>query len=301
MADYQLDSRLTQYLDFLEAKGCELIVDTQIKDKYLEANVASIISKSKRIEMLQKINSDPDFQIDGISLGSGNAGDPNTKLWLDKWHKSGKEWPWFIKRSYKTIQIIEGSGESFKVPIPIKEELLAKDFIDDFKNGYYSQDKIAVICPKCGETSKTLIFTLGGMKCTNCKQVIEDALITLRYYCGNIVPDSNIIRGGLISKDLRNKQYFKDYTFLLSPIVRMECDNAGGKKEQGRLANFASIGLIHLNNLGQTTTLPLELSSRERDDIILDLALSKNSIVMTGDKSMKASAMAKGVFAIILK
>jgi ribonuclease HII len=301
ISDYQVDSELTNYLNFLTSNGCELVKEDHVNDKYLEIKTASIISKSKRIEMLNKINKDSNFQIDGISIGSGNASDPNTVLWLKKWHKSGKKWPWFIKKSYSTIRKIEGKGVTLKTPIPIKENLLSKDFLDEFKKGYYPLDKIGISCPKCGETSKTMVFTVGGVKCSDCGEVIDDALITLRYYCGYIVPDSNIIRRGLISKDLNNKQYLKDYTFLLSPIVRMECDNAGGKREQRRLANFASKGVINLKNLGRINSIPPGLSTQERDDAILDMALSMNSIIMTGDNAMIASAMAKDVFAITLK
>ena len=53
--------------------------------------------------------------------------------------------------------------------------------------------------------------------------------------------DSNIIIGGLLSKDLDHTKFFEGFTILLDPIVKRECETEGGKKELERLARFAAM------------------------------------------------------------
>jgi len=106
--DYGIGATLRRFLNFLEKQGAEVIVTKRSEDKYLEAKTASLISKRIREALIKAINENPEFQIDGLSVGSGNVGDKQTSEWLKRWYSTKKQWPWFIKRSFKTIWDIEG-------------------------------------------------------------------------------------------------------------------------------------------------------------------------------------------------
>ena len=116
--DYGVGKVFRQFLSSLEKKGCEIIVTSNSEDKYLETKLASLISKRERQETIEKINCNKKFRINGLSVGSGNAGDKQTLDWLRAWYGSGKKWPWFIKKSFKTISQIEASKEKPKKENP---------------------------------------------------------------------------------------------------------------------------------------------------------------------------------------
>jgi ribonuclease HII len=95
---------------------------------------------------------------------------------------------------------------------------------------------------------------MSKAKCPSCKKFIDDVGMTLRYYCGYVVPDSNIVIGGMLSKDLEEAKFFEDFTIVMPPIIRKECDSKGGKRECERLAKLASYGRIKLEEPGTLKT-----------------------------------------------
>jgi len=304
--DYGVGDTLSRFLNFLEKQGAEVIVTNNSEDFYLEARVASLISKRIREEVIKKINENPDFQIDGISVGSGNAGDPRTVEWLKRWHASGRDWPWFVKRSFKTVREIEGITIQPKKEIPpIREDLMSEEFINKFNEGRLSITSLSVICPHCGEILKGVTFAItdgeSKIKCPKCENFIQDAGMTLRYYCGYLVPDSSIIQRGLISKDLERSRVFEGFTIVIVPVVRKECDETPrGKKEFKRLAHFGEIGRIRLEAPGSVRDIPNGLSNTERDEIIVDSAVELNGILLTADGGMRTYAIGRSVFTIFI-
>jgi|GEM_PF-310714 len=307
--DYGVGLTLNRFLNFLKQQNAEVIVAHDADETYLEAKIASLVSKRRREEFIKKINESPEFQINGSSIGSGNASDLETIKWLKKWYSAGREWPWFVKRSYKTVREIEGKDtEVQKLTPPIREGLLSKEFIDEFSKGRLSIEALSVVCPNCGSTNKSVTFAIfeeegkkvSGMKCHSCKKLINDAGITLRYYCGYAMPDSSVIRRGLLSKDLESSRFFEGFTIIIPAVVRKECDVGGGKKEFERLAEFASKGRIKLETIGSIEEIPNTLSSAERDGRIVSSALEYNAIVITADDSMKAYSISKNVFTIFI-
>ncbi len=79
---------------------------------------------------------------------------------------------------------------------------------------------------------------------------------------------------------------------LLHATVRQECDTQGGKAELGKLADFAAVGRIQIEEAGNL----VEGSSIGRDQAILESALEYNAILITNDKNMKAAAQARNIF-----
>jgi len=97
--DYRIGKGLEQFLHKLEDNGAEVIAVSRSENRYLETRVASIIAKWIRSEELREI---------GIP-GTGNTGDKRTLEWLEEWYVSYKSWPWFVKRTFRTIREIENS------------------------------------------------------------------------------------------------------------------------------------------------------------------------------------------------
>ncbi len=304
--DYGVGDTLSRFLDFLEKQGAEVIVTNNSEDFYLEARVASLISKRIREEVIKRINENPNFHIDGTSVGSGNAGDPKTVEWLRKWHASGKEWPWFVKRSFKTVREVEGMSTQLKKETPpIKEDLMSKEFMNEFNEGHLSITSLSVVCPHCGEILKGVTFAITNgdstIKCPECENFIRDAGMTLRYYCGYLVPDSSIIQRGLISKDLERSRVFEGFTIVIVPVVRKECDETpSGRREFDKLAHFGEIGRMRLEAHGSVRDVPNGLSNVERDEIIVDSVIELNGILLTADKGMRAYAIGRDVFTIFI-
>jgi len=308
--DYGLGPTLNRFLSFLKIQGAETVVTHNADETYLEVKAASLVSKRTRQEVIKRLDENPEFRINGLAIGSGNAGDEQTLNWLRKWRSSGREWPWFVKRSFKTIRKIEGkTGEVKKLIPPIKEELLSKEFIEKFNEGHLSIQSLSVFCPHCGGLNKAMTFAIyeangrriSEMKCPSCEKLIDDAGITLRYYCGYVVPDSSIIRRGLLSKDLERARFFEDFNIVLPVVVRKECNGmTSGKREFEDLARFASLGRIRLEASGRVAEIPDGLSSVQRDEMITDVALRYNAILITADNAMKAYALSKNIFTIFI-
>jgi ribonuclease HII len=310
--DYGMGYTLKRFLKFLEQQGAEVVVTTNSEDKYLEAKIASLISKRIREAVIKAINEKAEFQINGLSVGSGNAGDRQTLDWLKQWHASGRSWPWFVKRSFKTVREIEGkSGRAKKEIPPIREDLLSPDFLEEFSKGSLSIQSLSLVCPHCGSILRSATFAIfkkegheiSELKCPNheCNKFIEDAGITLRYYCGYIIPDSSVIQRSLISKDLTASKFFENFTLILIPVVRKESDaTPRGKKEFDELSKYDAMGRIKLEAPGKVEDISDNLPNVVRDEKIIEACLEYNAILLTADNSMKAFAGGKNVFTIFI-
>jgi len=304
--DYGIGPTLKRFLNFLERQGAEVVVAQKSDDTYLEARVASIIAKRNREAVIKAINENEDYKIDGISIGSGNPGNKQTLKWLEKWYSSKKSWPWFIKRSFSTIRKIEGIKSKVKKSIPpIREDLLSEDFKKELDSGRWDIRALSVVCPSCGAISKAVLLTSGEKgfttRCPSCKRIIEDLNFTLRYYCGFIVPDSNVINRGLLGKDLEKSKFFEDFTIIIPAVVRYECDTKGGKKEFERLGRFASISTIKLKEVGEFNPSEFqEMTSQKRDDLIINTCIEENAILLSADNQVKGLAVARGIFTIFV-
>lgn len=182
--------------------------------------------------------------------------------------------------------------------------------MQEFENGRLSIKSLGIVCPHCGASSKASTFAIfkeenrrkiSGMKCTTCKEFIENADITLRYYCGYVVPDSSIIQRRLLSRDLESSRFFENFTVVIPSVVRKECDaTKTGKEEFENLAKFASMGRIRVEFEGDVESVPNNITSLQRDEMIVNTALKYNAILITADNSMKLCGLARGVFTIFI-
>jgi len=86
--DYGIGSNLLKYLDFLESRRAEIKVESKAYEKYAEVRLASVIAKREKEKVMEAINKT--YAINGCSVGSGNANDPVTLKWIEKWKEKGK-------------------------------------------------------------------------------------------------------------------------------------------------------------------------------------------------------------------
>lgn len=300
--DYGIGVRLKKFLEALKNSGAEVIVTHNADEKYLESRLASLIGKYIQQKVLEAISKNSEYQLEGETLGSGNAGDLRTLSYLKKWWEKHKKWPWFVKQSFKTIAEIEGRKTLKKIRVPpLNEDIISEEFREKFYNGKLEITSLHVICPKCGEIihSIKLIFKdeLTTAICINCFNELKRINDTLKYFCGRILPDSSVIRNGFLSKDLEKKKFFENFTILIHPIVKKETDTRGGKKEWENLGHFHSMGRIRLEEIIKTPSIYPE-ESTERDNLIQQSAVENNAILITGDNQMKGLAQAKNLFVI---
>ena len=104
--DYGVGDILREFIDRI--RPSKVIIATRADEKYLEVLTASVISKYFREREMDSISSDERWIIDGVSPGPGSPNNPQTLEWLKSWHESGREWPNFVRKSYRTIAQIEG-------------------------------------------------------------------------------------------------------------------------------------------------------------------------------------------------
>ncbi len=295
--DYGIGKNLSEFLKSLEKMGALVRVETRADDTYLEAKLVSAIAKGVRETMMQAINKR--FGFEDCPIGSGNASDPLTIKWLSAWKKTGKPWPWFVKKSFANIRKLDGKvGEVKKQNPPIRHELISSESQDLFSEGKLSVTSLSILCPDCGQVSKSakIIPNESGYiegRCVSCNEVIRDLNTTLLYYNGYLIPDSSVIMSGTLSKDLDKGKFFENFTILLHPAVRRECDNRGGKAELGRIADNASIGRTGLMNLEEAVD-----DSKTNNEQIVDGAKKYDAIVLTRDQGMYARASGMEVFVL---
>lgn len=301
--DYGIGPSLRRYLRALEVGGAEVVTTSHADDIYLESRVASLISKRYQQRSLRYIAKASNYSFEGVPLGSGNAGDTATLKWLNTWHATGRPWPWFVRRSFKTVQSIDGSGRpTRKIKPPLNDHLLSPNYKRAFEQGENDVRQLSVVCSHCGTTAKSVRLVVKGDAtiglCAHCKAPLPELALTLRYYCGRVLPDANVIIGAWISKDLsRHERFFENFTILLHPVVARESDNRGGKKELQRLGEFSSLGRIRLENVDSLVD-PVTVDNFGRDEVIRQAAVRENAILLTGDNGMKGAAQSLGLFVI---
>lgn len=298
--DYGIGVRLGKYLNILRSAGVEVIKANRADEQYLECKLASLIAKRAQVKVIEAIQRDPKFRIPNCNLGSGNAGDKQTLIWLKNWWSKHKQWPWFVKQSFKTIAGIEGRKTFKKQKVPsLNENILSKEFKKKFYSGKLDISSLYLICNKCGQIIRSIRLKSIDRKvtaaCPICNSSIKDARLDLKYYCGRILPDSSVIMRGFLSRDLNQGRFFENFSLFLHPIVKKECDTRGGKRELERLGHYDSIGRIRLEEIKQLTNLDGK-DSLSRDNVILEDAKKYNAIVITADRGMKGCARSKNLF-----
>ena len=275
------------------SKENEFLILTKAEDNYIEAKAASLISKKIREGVINYLNQRHEYKIDGLSIGQGNVSNPQTVEWLGKWKATKQEWPWFIKKSFKTITILEDKTNQGKKNTPeIKNELLPTEFVHAFKENQAFLNLLQIKCAHCNEYQKVLIYDYQQMTCESCSKIIGDLHLTLRYYCGTILIDCEIIKQQALIQDLKTNAFFENYKVFVPWSASLN-----------QRTNFHN-GLNELKKLELMGRLDLEyFNLDQKQDINLDLiekAITSNAIIVTSNLELKNVAKEKNLFTILL-
>jgi len=115
--DYGVGKDFKNFLAQLAKAGAEIIIKKGADEKFLEVKIASIIAKYFKEAFFHKIKNDPKYQIENLTIGSGNLSDKETKEWLKKWYEKYQKFPYFVRISYAPIKKILGiEKKSEKLP-----------------------------------------------------------------------------------------------------------------------------------------------------------------------------------------
>lgn len=107
--DYGILRGLKSFLDKLQSEGNTIIVENKADEKYAACQAASVIARKERLDEVQNINEEFKIQDESgkiIIPGSGNAGNPQTKEYLETFMKTypKKELPPFVRRKWSNVQ-----------------------------------------------------------------------------------------------------------------------------------------------------------------------------------------------------
>lgn len=134
--DYGVGHTLDRYLRALGSSRTQVVVAAGADDRFVEARVASVLAKREREKVIEALRNSPEYQVNGHTVGSGNAGDRETVGWLKAWKAAGRSWPWFVKKSFKTVRELDGlSGKARKEAPPIRDDILSAEFLKEFESG----------------------------------------------------------------------------------------------------------------------------------------------------------------------
>ena len=137
--NYGVGASLKRYLRAMTNIGVEVVLATGADVYFLEARVASVLAKREREKVVEALHKSLEYHVDGQTVGSGNAGDPETLAWLKAWKATGRQWPWFVKRSFKTVRALDGiAGAAKKETPPIRDDILLAEFLKEFEEGRLS-------------------------------------------------------------------------------------------------------------------------------------------------------------------
>jgi len=112
--DYGVGKDFKNFLANLAKAGAEIVIKKDADEKFLEVKIASLIAKYFKEAFFHKIKNDPKYQIENLTIGSGNLSDKETKEWLKKWYEKYQKFPYFVRTSYGPIKKILGIKENNK-------------------------------------------------------------------------------------------------------------------------------------------------------------------------------------------
>lgn len=274
----------------------EVVIVPRAEDQYIEAKAASIIAKRIRETILHHVNQLPQYRIDGLSVGTGNVGNETTLQWLKKWNAAGKPFPWFIKRSFKTITELSGDSLGKKATPELKTELLPPEFLQAFQHaGVAPKHLTSIKCSNCRQRQQTVVYSarLGApIRCEECQASINDLQLTLRYYCGAILIDDSIISTRALLSDLEGSALFENYRVIIPW-------SDSSKNDPNFMAGVQELKI--LEQLGRLDLRYIKLDLSSQDDLyslLAEKAIEQRSVIATSDEKLVERAKEASLFSI---
>ena len=287
--DYGVGSRLKNYLNTLQQAGCNVIIEKRSEDKYIETKIASIVSKYSREKHIKGLLQDKNLFIDGSSMGTGNVGNAETKLWLEKWYRQHKNWPPFVRKSYKNIRKIEGTDKKLRKVNPENFDTIVPDTYKKLcAKGKKDIRVFSIICPKCHTDLKKIILKIPSREflcpIKDCGYVIKNLEVCLYFYLGRIVITQDILTE---VANLLDKLLFPiGFELLIHTNGNFLSENSSDRKAYELLRKFDNYKLIKLTHIRQSK--------------ISEICKKEDAILLTIDKKLAKELLGENLFVILL-
>ena len=125
--DYGVNAALTEAVSGWRGAGARVVVQTKADDTHLAARLASVAARAARSREMEGLLAEHG------RLGTGNAGNPATLAWMRRQAARSRDWPSFVKASFRTARDLHRLPEVKKRRPPGVDRLLddasARDFL----------------------------------------------------------------------------------------------------------------------------------------------------------------------------
>jgi ribonuclease HIII len=107
--DYGIQRELKLFVDELRSQGNTIIVVNKADEKYAVCQAASVVARKERFEEIQNLNQEFGVKDESGKIvypGTGNAGNPQTREYLEAYMKlyPKKDLPPFVRRKWSNVQ-----------------------------------------------------------------------------------------------------------------------------------------------------------------------------------------------------
>jgi ribonuclease HII len=297
--DYGTGMYINDFFHDLIKKGNEGIIISQAEEKFIEVKAASLLSKYIREHILYEINNHDGYNIKGLSIGNGNLGNQQTIKWLKLWYNENKEWPWFIKKSFKPVLEMEGKKTTIKKRHPeINKELISEELLHAFNHGEVAIQSLWFHCPACQKKIKFIEYNIKEFKCPNCETPFNEVPFLLSYFCNSLVLTPDVVEKRVLSRDLSNNQFFENFQII---IDKTSIEKMSGLLVTRELKNIKEYQYMHRIKLlsPDSQVDDYQISKRfKTGNKFISLALQYNSILLTSLKELIEAATEEKIFTI---
>ncbi len=220
--DYGAGAALAEGVAAWRAAGARVLVQTKADDTFLAPRAAAVLARAARAREFSGFSAESE---DG-PLGTGNAGNPATLRWLAARVRGGRPLPSFVKRSFRTVTELLGTGEARKLKPPPLSHLLDERGAETARSGRLDVASAALRAPD-GSLHRGLDVDAAGRRPPS--QAPLPAFELLAVLCGGLVLDPSV--------EARLPELLARETGLLSGWRVLVGPQAGG--DRGTLLDLA--------------------------------------------------------------
>jgi len=118
--DYGIKRGLKLFFDNLRSKENVVIVEHKADEKYVVCQAASVVARKERLEEIRHLNQEFRVQDESGKMvypGTGNAGNPQTREYLEAYMKlyPKKDFPHFVRKKWSNVQKLRQEKSTQKI------------------------------------------------------------------------------------------------------------------------------------------------------------------------------------------
>lgn len=215
--DYGVKYELKEFLEKQEKMGSQVIVESKADENYAAVRIASIVARKHRLEEMDRLRIENrliDSKINEIvEFGSGNAGDPKTRNWLETYRrlKPHSNLPYFVRRKWANVVSFENETPRTTLSYNIS-------------------------C-NCGARLNHVLIKIDSEKsqiiCPSCNSAIEKDHFDQRMYGYPFVIDTSALIHRIFSKDLATGKNLVGLEFIATQTLKEEVDRKRPDQKRG--------------------------------------------------------------------